>query len=257
MSFRGASPFAFTTSAGASRGMTASSSPPGAGAPTDQAAWIAEALRVCKAAAAGDMESRVLHAEGAGPELAPLMHAINHMLDMTDAFVREATASLEHAGRGKFFRRVLSNGMLGSFGKAAASINAATVAMHKESEQLLDAQRKRLALEADFKAAREAADGLTTASRAIADMSSVIGRIADQTNLLALNASIEAARVGAAGRGFAVVATEVKKLASQAAEATEKINSDLRGMQQATAGTVNSIERIWGVIRAQDSGSRK
>jgi hypothetical protein len=60
-------------------------------------------------------------------------------------------------------------------------------------------------------------------------------RITSQINILALNATIEAARAGDAGRGFAVVATEVKTLATQAADASKElgaIRSETSELQQ-------------------------
>lgn len=230
------------------------SPPPPEFSQQDRAAWIAEATRVCKAASAGDLEARVLRID-TDPQLAELLRAINHLLDVTDSMMREATASMEFAGRGQFFRRVLPNGMLGAFRRAADSINKATgemnTIMHNKAEELEASRRHRSTLEKDFKEAKHSVDDLLGATTRIGEMSRMIDRIADQTNLLAINAAIEAARVGEAGRGFAVVANEVKKLATQSSGATEQIQASIKGIQQATSRTAGTIDAIWKIMQEQ------
>lgn len=89
---------------------------------------------------------------------------------------------------------------------------------------------------------------LSRAARHIGEVVEMISGIAAQTNLLALNATIEAARAGEMGKGFAVVAHEVKALAAQTSKATEVISAKVTEIQAATGRSVESIERIVGII---------
>lgn len=81
-----------------------------------------------------------------------------------------------------------------------------------------------------------------------------IKNIAAQTNLLGLNAAIEAARAGEHGRGFAVVAEEVRKLADQSQEATKRIQTTLKEMNQAV-GALNQSVEVTGAISQEQAAT--
>jgi len=98
----------------------------------------------------------------------------------------------------------------------------------------------------------DAIQSLVDQARGIGDVIGLINDIAEQTNMLALNATIEAARAGDAGKGFAVVASEVKKLATETSKATDRISSQIGGIQERTARAAEAIEGIAKVIAELD-----
>lgn len=93
---------------------------------------------------------------------------------------------------------------------------------------------------------------LANAAQAMNGIVALIRDVASQINLLALNATIEAARAGEAGKGFAVVASEVKNLAIQAAKATERISTEIDGIQTTStevAGALGTIRDAVTTVR--------
>ncbi len=84
-----------------------------------------EAAQVCRRAHEGDLEARILNRRQPGL-LGTMQTSINDVLDIVDAFVREASASMEAASRGKSHRKILVRGLPGSFRRSAGIINSGT-----------------------------------------------------------------------------------------------------------------------------------
>jgi methyl-accepting chemotaxis protein len=118
-----------------------------------------------------------------------------------------------------------------------ASVREISEAMVKSKQTAMSAVDK--VSRADSQAKR-----LSEASQAMTGIVQMIGDITGQINLLALNATIESARAGEAGRGFAVVAAEVKNLANQAKQATDKIGTEIESLNGISGDVVSALESI-------------
>jgi methyl-accepting chemotaxis protein len=123
-----------------------------------------------------------------------------------------------------------------------ASVREISEAMTKSRETASDAVDR-------VEKADEQAKRLNSAAESMSGIVEIIGDITGQINLLALNATIESARAGEAGRGFAVVAAEVKNLANQAKQATDKITDEIGSLNGISGEVVEALNSIKGAIQ--------
>lgn len=125
----------------------------------------------------------------------------------------------------------------------ASDSSAETLKLAKSGGEVVQrALSQMTAIKDAFNNTSQAISLLSTQSKEIAGILSVIKGIADQTNLLALNAAIEAARAGEQGRGFAVVADEVRQLAARTTNATTEVEGAIDSMLRETENAVTMID---------------
>ncbi len=117
------------------------------------------------------------------------------------------------------------------------SVREISEAMTKSRETAVDAVDR-------VSGADSQAQRLSDAAQAMSGIVEMINNITGQINLLALNATIESARAGEAGRGFAVVAAEVKNLANQAKQATDKIGQEIGNLNVISGDVIDALSAI-------------
>ena len=255
-----------------------------------------EALRLftdaCRRAAEGDLEQRMPLLDGAAaddPDVVAARSAVNGLLDVVDAYLRESSAAISASSAGRYDRRLLTGGLRGSFRVGAETIDNGRISMrraHEELEHAADARRalaerlettvlavsEQVAAAAtemgataegvvayardavgDSSRATGTVEDLRTSSDDIRRAVDLISQIASQTRLLALNATIEAARAGEAGQGFRVVAAEVKSLADAAATSSDTILSRVDAVSGAAGEAIAALEAVTQRIREMDT----
>lgn len=151
--------------------------------------------------------------------------------------ITEQVKAREQAGQ-------LTNETLGNVQMVAGASEQMLGAIQEISQNMAKSQGAVKDIVDKTHQASELTKRLQETSKSMESVVEIIRDIAEQVNLLALNATIEAARAGDAGKGFAVVAGEVKNLATQTAQATDEIVTEIIAMQNVSNNVAESTNII-------------
>jgi methyl-accepting chemotaxis protein len=224
--------------------------------------WSRRIGGFCQAVVAGNLEVRLLGGEEGG-ELGQITEGLNQLLDVTDAFVREAKASLQAASEGRFHRRIMLRGLPGTFRQAAAIINdtngkmktqSAELAARQEAERLAAAELREK-VDAILAVAKAAAAGDLTreipfrGDDAIGQLASGLGaffvelrqniagigenatsvnRAAEELSAISQQMSANAEETSAQGTTVSAAATQVSSNVQTVASGTEEMSASIR-----------------------------
>ena len=117
----------------------------------------------------------------------------------------------------------------------------------KSTEEVVTGMER---IRAQMESIAESMMRLSEQSQTIGQIIATVEDLSAQSNLLAVNAAIEAAKAGEHGKGFGVVAQEVKSLAEQSRQATDRVRTILGDIQKATTAAVMATEQGGKAVEA-------
>lgn len=216
-------------------------------AATDSSNAVSNCGKALKQLSQGALHYRI-H-EDFAPEYENLRNDFNIAVDRLDSTFHQVKSSISTVEK---CAKLIVNGadqLSRGSEQQAASIEEAAAALHQTTENIANmavatktAYRTAETVMTNVGKVAEISESLSVAMKRIeeksfeiADITTLIDKIALQTNLLALNAGVEAARAGEAGRGFAVVAQEVRDLARHSVAAAKEIETRIRQSSEAVA----------------------
>ena len=195
---------------------------------------VDEAAEVCRKAASGNLEARVLGDREPG-RLGTIQKSVNDMLDVADAFVREASASMEYASQGKHFRKILVRGLPGSFRRSAATINSGTESLGRRVVEIADLA-KRFGTHLD-----EIAGGLGAAATELEADAGQVAAAAEKTSRETAGVISASSHASA---NVATVASAAEQLSSSIAEISRQVASSPRAPAARSAKPIGPAARF-------------
>jgi methyl-accepting chemotaxis protein len=208
-------------------------------------AALSQVAAICREAALGNLEPRLPHL-GLDGEVEETRLGINRLLDLTDAFLREAGAASVSASEKKFYRRFLLRGMRGAFREGAFKINTATGMLQRYSGKLADNFEQAIKGVAQHVAAASTQLQATSGelSRNTEDAASRSGSVARATT----DASNNMTSIASATEQMSATVVEIERQVSETTAAARAAVAEVDRAAQAVAGLQGAAQQIGQIV---------
>ena len=206
---------------------------------------FAERLTHCaetvRCAANGELDARITGLQTDSGEIPDLANGINRLLDLTEAFTKEADAAMQSANARKYFRKIVPTGMKGAFVRYADTIN--------DSLDLMAARDDAFAVFVDGNVVPIA----DTVSAAAVDLTGSADTMADLSEDSSRQSRTAAAGAQQASENVQAVAGAVEEFAASIDEIAEQIQ---RVAQMATDAVARVEHTDTAVGSLQEAGEK-
>jgi methyl-accepting chemotaxis protein len=193
----------------------------------------------------GDMEARIVDWDCYGPLTEPLAD-FNRVLDLTDCFIRESTASLSAATSGNFYRKFLTTGMSGSFAEGARFMNKTSEEMQRREVEKVSA---RLAIATTFE------ENVGLVVKTLVEALTSVGAISQQLKGFATDNQSLASTVAAAAEQATVNVQTVSAAAEELSASVQEITRQVASSSEKTIEASGEAEKTSHTIQSLKDAS--
>ncbi len=189
------------------------------------------------AAAAEELSSAVQELSSAAAQIMASLGQIERGAQQQSAAVQQSSSAVEQIERGARAGQESAQAAL----QRAVEMESVLAETRSAVEGLLAGVGTALA---DTRRGLDSAAALERLGRRIERIVDSIETISVQTSMLAVSGSVEAARAGDSGRGFAVVSGNIRNLARDSSENTDRIKDLVRAIQDRIAAVRRDLEHV-------------
>lgn len=194
-----------------------------------------QAQTVCENISKGNFESRIIgNTEKSGP-FYHMIHALNDAADSADAFIRESSAAMTAMSESRFYRKIMMEGMVGEFGRAATLVNEASSSTENKVKtfgQVTDLFEIR---------GTELVKGFMSSSENLGTTSKQLKAASETTTKLASDSVASAENTSSNVQN---VATAVEEMSASVNEISERMNESTRITHEAVKSAEETNKTI-------------